>query len=758
MLEINKQSVVPDREIDQAASSPAEDLTTYLNIVRRHLPLIVLVVACTTALGLAYLFTATPKYTATARMVIDTNSLNLFQQQPTLGNLPVDSGAIETQVEVLKSKNVSLSVIKTLHLTDDPEFVASHGGLISAVVGFISSLILPAEPEAESDLISRTLEKFEKQEEISRVGLSYAMDIKFTSVNPGKAASIANAIADAYITDKLESKYEATRRASKWLQDRIKELRAQTTAATQAVVDFKQKNNIIGLGDGKLMNEQQVSDVSSQLILAKAATAEAKAKLDRIDSIMRSAVPDESVADALQDQTIINLRNEYTQIAAQEADWAARFGRNHLAVVHLRNQMANLRATIRNELKTIQAAYQSNYDIARTREQSIKSSLDNTVSESQLTNQSQVKLRELVSNEQTYQTMYNNFLQAYMQATQQETFPITDAREISPAFAPLSKSHPKTLIVLGVAIAGGMMLAFGAAMFRELTDKVFRTSRQIEDLLGVGTLAVLPIVKPAAARASFKKDGLQRADALRQHVVARSDDMLWYVVDSPFSRFTEAVRSIKVAVDLNGAVKENKVIGITSSLPNEGKSTVAANFAQLIAHAGGRVLLVDLDLRNPSLSRSLAPEAAGVVDIISGKSALNGAAWKDIATNLTFLPAGATPKMLHTNEIIASAAMKKFFEELRSLYDYIVVDLPPLAPVVDVRTTTAMIDSYVYVVEWGRTKIDIVERSLSEAPGIYDRLLGAVLNKADTAVLSRYEGYHGNYYHNKYYARYGYTE
>ena len=302
------------------------------------------------------------------------------------------------------------------------------------------------------------------------------------------------------------------------------------------------------------------------------------------------------------------------------------------------------------------------------------------------------------------------------------------------------------------------MLAFGAAMFRELTDKVFRTSRQVEELLGVGTLAVLPIVKAAGARASRKTEGRQRADATRQRVIARNDAMLWYVVNSPFSRFTEAIRSIKVAVDLNGAVKENKIIGITSSLPNEGKSTVAANFAQLIAHAGGRVLLVDLDFRNPSLSRSLAPDAAGVVDIVSGKSVFANVAWIDAATNLTFLPAGAAPKLLHTSEIVASAATKKFFDEARAAYDYIVVDLAPLAPVVDVRMTTSIIDSYVFVVEWGQTKIDVVERSLSDAPGVYDRLLGAVLNKADTSVLGRYEGYHGNYYHNKYYARYGYTE
>ena len=457
MLEVNKQSVVPDREIDQGASSPAEDLTTYINIIRRQLPLIILIVACTTALGLTYLFTATPKYTATARMVIDTHHMQLFQQQPYQVSPVIDSGAVETQVEILKSKNVSLSVIKNLHLTDDPEFVAPGGGLVGAVVGFISGIVSPDEPTAKADLSDRALGRFDKDEFISRVGLSYAMDINFTSTSPGKAAQIANAIADAYITDQLESKYQATRRASKWLQDRIKELRAQATAAQQAVVDFKNKHNIITVdnNNGQLMNEQAVAGVNSQLILARAATAEAKAKLDRINKVMAEFVPDASVADALQDQTIIKLRDKYEELSAQEADWAQRFGKNHLAVVHLRNQMAEIRNNIRNELKQIQAAYKSNYDIARAREKSIKNSLENAVSENQLTNQAQVKLSELDSNAKTHQQMYNNFLQAFMQATQQETFPITDARLISSATTPSHKVIRRHSLFLAFQLQAG---------------------------------------------------------------------------------------------------------------------------------------------------------------------------------------------------------------------------------------------------------------------------------------------------------------
>ncbi len=758
MLEVNKQAAFSDRELSPDISSPPEDFSTYINIIRRQFPTIILIIACATALGMIYLFTATPKFTATARMVIDTHKFQLFQQQgSSLGDIAVDPAMTETQVEILKSENISLAVIKDLHLTDDAEFVGPGGGLVGAVFGLISGIYSSDEPASEFELTRRALERFEKQRDIKRVGLTYVMDIAFTSVSAEKAARIANAISDAYIVDQLEAKYQATKRASIWLQDRIKELRTQATAAQRTVVAFKEKNNIVDTG-GRLMTEQQLAEVNSQLIMTKASTAEAKARLDRINDIMKQDIPDASVADALKNDTIIKLRGQYVDLAAKASEWTAKLGPNHLAVIRLRNQMQEIRHNITDELSHIQQAYKSDYDIALTREESIKKSLAGVVSETQTTNQAQVQLRELESNAQTYQAMYDNFLQAYMQATQQQSFPITEARLISAATRPLSKSHPKTLIVLAVTIAGGMMLSFGIAMFREWSDKVFRTGRQVEDILHSHCLAILPILKPTAAKVSRENARTPVDSPQQQMVVHHNEKLFWHVVDSPFSRFTEAIRSLKVAIDLNGVVKENKIIGITSSLPNEGKTTVAANFAELIAHAGGRVLLIDLDLRNPSLSRSMAPDAGGLIDVITGKLALKDAIWADRSTKLEFLPSGSTRKMLHTNEIIASAAMKRLFESLRPVYDYVIVDLPPTAPVVDVRSTTSIIDSYIYVIEWGRTKIDVVEHELSAASGVYDRLLGVVLNKADTNILGRYEGYHGNYYHNKYYARYGYTE
>lgn len=755
MLQVNKPTSEINRDFAEADGSASQTLTSYLDIVRRQFPTMVAIVSACVILALLYLFTAAPLFTSTASMVIDTRKVQLFQQQSVLGDIAVDSATVETQVEILKSENISLAVIRDLHLIEDPEFTGSGGGLLGSVIDSVGALFSDGHAPSEFELTRKALERFEKNRMIKRLGLTYVMEIGFTSKDPTKASKIANSIADAYIVDSLEAKYQATRRASVWLQDRIKELRTQASAAQKAVVDFKTANNIVDTG-GRLMNEQQLAEVNSQLVMAHAATAEAKARMDRINDILKQEIPDASVADALKNDTIVKLRGQYVDMASKESIWSMKYGSDHLAAVNLRRQMAEIKKNIIDELKRIQESYKSDYDIAMTREDAIKSSLANVVSESQLTNQAQVQLRELESNAQSYQAMYDNFLQRYMESVQQQSFPITEARVISAATTPLKKSYPKTLIILAAALGGGLIVSFGAAMARELSDKVFRTTSQVEEMLGANCISILPTLSAATPTGKDFAKGLSSKFSKKANP---EPDLLRYVIDNPLSRFSEAVRSLKVAVDLNSIVRENRVLATTSTLPNEGKSTLSTNLAQLMAHGGARVILVDADLRNPSLSRALVPDAKlGLVDVVGKKAQLADAVIVDSQTKLSILPAGLTSKLLHTNEILASQAMHALVTQLRSQFDYVVLDMPPMAPVVDVRVTSSYVDSYVFVVEWGKTNIDVVRHNLRGSPEIQDKLLGVVLNKADTKALARYESYHGRYYYQKYYARYGYVE
>ncbi|MFT4115674.1 polysaccharide biosynthesis tyrosine autokinase [Bradyrhizobium sp.] len=787
--------MVPDGSDDAV---PITDLIDQLTgFVRRQFPIFIFFVACSLAVGAVYIFTTPPSFTSHAMLLIDSSKLRVLQgQEAPLGDIPIDTSQVETQVEILKSEGIGLSVIKDLNLTQDPEFTGVGGGVLGVVRGLFAA------PDVKSDtaLTRGALGTFLSQRTVSRVGRTYVLDIGFTSLDPNRAAAIANAIADAYIVDQLESKYQATRRASRWLQDRIKELRQQVSDADRAVQDYKEKNNIVSVNGGsgggtRLLGEQQLEELNSQLGGARAAAEEAKARLERITQVLKKDAPDATmdatVADSLKNEVITRLRNNYLDLAAKESIWSARYGSNHLAAVNLRTQMAELRRSILDELGRIAEGYKSDYEIAKSRVEGLEQNLKSLITNSQTTNRDRLGLRDLESTAKVYHTLYDNFLQRYMEAIQQQSFPITEARVISAAAPPTQKSGPKPFLALGIATLIGVILSFGAAVLREAVDQVFRTARHIESLLQVTCLAVLPKLRSSAiSPATRDKNGLfagrkgdsagidprpsdvivmskrspgdAAAEAVqvppeRRMKFASNREFLREVVDQPLSAFAEAFRSIKIAADI-GSVN-HRVIGVTSTLPGEGKSTVAANFAELIAHSGKRVILVDGDLRNPTLSRSLKPDAkAGLIEVIGGELSLKDVACYDEQTGLAFVPTRLKARIAHTNEILASDEFKTLIDSLRATYDYVIIDLPPLAPVVDVRATTKVVDSYLYVVEWGKTRKSLVQQQLLSAPEIYELLLGVVLNKADINVLGRYEGHYGGYHAKRYYGQYGYTE
>lgn len=374
--------------------------------------------------------------------------------------------------------------------------------------------------------------------------------------------------------------------------------------------------------------------------------------------------------------------------------------------------------------------------------------------------EAQIELSELEGKAQTYRALHDNFVQRYMEAVQQESYPISEARLIASASPPLNKSSPKTLLALAIAVGAGFLLGLGIGQLREYLDRVFRTRAQVELKLHTDCIAIVPelaetAVKPAPAASRAKKD--DASDDAGRRILVQSRNPLWHVIGSPFSRFTEAMRAIKIAIDLKEVGKPNKVIAFTSTLPNEGKSTIAASLAQLIAHAGISTILVDCDLRNPSLTRLLAPDATtGFFDLIKGDAQIEDVVWVDQSTGLEFLPQAMKTCSAHTDEALSSEATTSLFDKLRERYEYIFVDCSPLTPVVDVRATSLFVDSYVYVIEWGQARFDIVEHALKEAGGVYEKLVGAVLNKVDIKALGRFDGYGASYYYNKHYKKYGY--
>src|SRR6516162_7090455 len=758
-----KAPTLPDLGAQTPAPGPdyislGELLRIFTGFLYRQYPVIGVAFLLIMALAAVYLFTTPPSFTAVAKLMIDSSrKVQPFQQM--IGDISPESWSVDSQVEVLQSENVALAVIKELHLTEDLDFVAPNDGLFSTIKGFMLNPFGSSEGQPSEFALTRAaIGRLQSHLFISRAGLTYVMNIGFRSHNPRRAAQVANAVAEAYINDQLDAKYQATRRAGDWMRDRIKELRDQSTNADRAVVDFKVKNNIVAAG-GRLMNEQQLSELNTSLIQARAQTAEAKAKLDRIEEILRSGVevPDATVTDSLRNEVITKLRSQYLDYSRKAAEYSAKYGSSHLAVANLRSQMREIRKVIFDELGRIAQTYQSDYEIAKARDESISRSLDGIVAVSQTANQAQIALRELESSAQSYRSLHDNFLQRYMESVQQQSFPITEARLITTATPPMGPSNPRTMFVLMVAAAGGVIVGSGLGLLRDIADRVFRTSDQVASILHADCIAVVPKVKgPVTLRPCQPRIDYA---GLEHRIIKRDQSLFWAVIDAPISRFAESMRAIKIAADLNGSVNGSKVLAFTASLPNEGKSTAAMALAQSIANVGGRVVVLDADLRNPGLSRKLIPEAkVGLLEVLANRVRLEDALCVDPDTRLAFLPAVVNERIAYSSEVLASAGTKILFERLRQSYKYIIIDLPPLAPVVDVRAMTHLVDSFVFVIEWGRTKIDVVERALTTAPGVYDNLLGVVLNKADLNLLGRYESHCRDYFYNRHYEPYGYVD
>jgi succinoglycan biosynthesis transport protein ExoP len=761
MLQFNKTHPAAEdyRRVATQENSPTELLERLFGIVRRRYVVILFVGALTMALALIYVVTATPRYLAVATMFIDRGKVQPFSQQQILIDNPIDSTAIESQIEIIKSDAIALSVINNLHLTDDPEFGGSIDKSMGTKFGLFSGLFYSN--GKSSDLSSNVLESFKPRVSAIRVGYSFVIAISFISDKPERAAQIANAIVEAYINDQLEARYEVARRANVWLQGRLEELQRQTAASDRAVADFKAKNNLVDVGKGQSADEQMVSQLNTQLLEARAQTSTAKARLDRIEQIVNAAgdinnaQATGTVADTLNSGIINQLRTRYLELVNREADLSARVGSNHLAAVNMQRQIREIRNSILDELKRISETYKSDFEIAKQRQTDVEKRLANAVSDSNSAGQAQGTLNELESKARSYHSLYDNLLQRYTELNQQESLPMTEARFVTRASPPRGKAYPKTRLILAGALFAGLALGFGVGFLREMLDSVFRTTKQVVAALHTNCLAVIPLAEmtPASSSPAVSEQKLQLEPAGLRSIIRRSS-IMWTVNDSPLSRFAEAVRAVKLAVDLS-VPEKSKVIGITSALPNEGKSTISANLAVLMAQVGARVLLVDGDLRNPSLSRALAPVAkCGILEVVSGKSSLKEVVWTDPSTNLAFLPATMPFRLAHSNEIFSNNLTKQLFKELRQSYDYIIIDLSPLVPVVDVRATTDLVDAYLLVVEWGQTKIKLVEHALSEAENVYENLLGVVLNKANMDMVHRYDGYLEGYYHNKHFARY----
>ncbi|QRM56449.1 polysaccharide biosynthesis tyrosine autokinase [Sinorhizobium sp. BG8] len=732
MLQINNSRMAPPATglwaSDASPVSPI-DFDKGIAAMRRQWPI---VAACTLAaglLGLIYVIAAIPLYTTRTSILIDRQYGAAIQQLSGSAGLLDEEVSVLSQIELLKSEAIGLAVVNRLHLAD--ETAAAPSNMFLALNRWIFGTTgnpakRPAADEGEGRRRA-ALETIRANMAVTRAGRSRVLEISYVSPSPELSQRVAAAIADAYLADRISSRYEATRQASDWLLARMEELKQRAVSSDLSVQKFRTEHGLVATNvEGRLVSDQQLTELNSALIEARAAAAQAAARYERIQTLIAGNREEAVVAEVLGGTISNTLREKYLSAAKREAEILARLGAGHVQVQRLRGEMEEYRRQMFDELLRIAQGNRSELDIARSRVQSLTESVAQATLVSASAKENEVQLRELERESETYRNVYEAFLRRYQEAVQQQSFPVADARIISRAVVPDRPSHPKKMLVIPLALLIGAGAGAFAGAYREYRERSFRTGSDVRQALDLPFIGGIPLLKaedekPSADGLSFHPRSVRKANAMVDHVI-----------DHPFSRFTETLRGTRIAVDLALPGKAAKIIGIISLLPAEGRSTIAINLAELLAAEGARTLLIDADLRNAGATKVIGEHAtAGLGEALVDERSIRDLLLVNPKTRLAFLPATAGPLGSRSSVLLASSRMNHLLEQASASFDYIVLDLPPLAPVADARAVAPHVNAFVLVAEWGRTNRYALQEALFSDRSIAAKCVGAILSKID---------------------------
>lgn len=745
------------------------DLREIIGVFRRRSRVILGVAALVLAIVGVHTFTAIPRYSATAQVLLDLRKKNVVEMESVLSGLPADTNMVNTEVEVLKSPALAARVFETLNLQNDPEFnpglkeSADFGGLTALFRrgGNAQDNSLPAPaggrtgaPNADSRAQSaydNLALAFMRKMTVRRVGLTYVVEISFSSQSPQKAALIANAFAEEYIESQIAAKLDANVRANEWLAQRLTQLRDDLRAADQQAARYRAEK---GLTDAKgvTLNEQQLAELNAQLIQARADLAGKQARLERVSMLVRSGGDVGTVAEVVQSATISNLRDQQAQVVRRRAELSSKYGPRHPEIVKVDSEVDDMEAQIHNEVDRIVASLENEMRIARERVRSMESSLQALEAASSQDNQDFVELRQLEREAEAARVLYETFLSRFKETSEASLFEDADARIVARASAPTIPSWPnkKRNMILALALAGA--LGAGVAYVIEFFDNGLRTNGEIERATGLPVLASVPMI--------MQRRGRKRRRGLGKIKIQDLD------ADKPLFPFTESWRSLATAIALFDVDSAPRTILITSALPGEGKTTASLYYGREIARAGKSVVVVDCDLRRASLTVALlrmkkfkaqvqSKLSAGLVELLAGECSVNDALIQNADATLSFIPLAKRPS--NPSSMLMSEAFIKLLATLRERFDYVILDSAPVLPIADSRMLAGKVDVVIFALRWEHTPKQAVLEALRELKSAKARIAGVLLTQVDMRKQRRYGYADSGYYYGKCgkYGKYG---
>ncbi|MFC7334002.1 GumC family protein [Rhodocista pekingensis] len=687
----------------------------------------------------------TPTYTATSTVMIEPRQQRTLDVEAVVSGLPPDVETIQGEIAIITSRGLAQKVIDKLDLARLPEFnptLAAEMGLdggpldgltdgLRGIVGWVGGLF-GAEParrgpdDPEAELRTRVVNRFLDRLSAAPRGRSRVIQIAFTSTDRQLAASVANTVADLYILEQLEAKYEATQRATDWLSARLTDLRARTEAAERAVEEYRARAGLLQGENTTTLATQELSRLNTELVILRSATVEAEARLRAAERAQGTTDASSLPMTVLQSPLIQSLQSQQIELNRRYADLSETFGERHPQIINIKAEMAELATRIRGEVNKIIGGLRNEVAIARERQSVVEKELEQMKTAAGERGTSLVQLRSLEEEAASNRLLLNTLMERFNETTLQQDLQQADVRLISPAPVPQAPSAPNKPLLVGLALFFSLVLGVVLAFIAEQLDQGFRSSEQLAAATGLPALGMLPVI------GRRQRAGIAPAD---------------FFLRKPRSAFGEAVSSAVASLFLGGTGdRRPRTVMVTSALPNEGKSTTSINLARAVAQSGLRTLLIDADLRRPTLHTQLGLTLQpGLVEYLQDKATFEEIIQRDPRSSLDVIPAGG--HVANPVHFLAADRTRTFLQGLTKYYDFVVVDSSPVMVVSDSRILARYVDETVFVVRWARTRREHVLHALRQLLEAGGELGGVLLTMVNTRRHADYSFGDSGQYH-----------
>jgi capsular exopolysaccharide synthesis family protein len=625
----------------------------------------------------------------------------------------------ETQYKVITSRAVAQRVLDKLLLAQNLRFLG------------VSKIADPVEREKKRQQID-PVEILQRNLKVEPVKDSRVVRVRYEDPDPDLAALIANTFAEAYIAENLAVKVSTTRSASDWLEQQLADLESKLEKTGQALFEFKKLNDILSTSweDRQSMVSQRLTAINDALTKARIQKAQLSARNEAIQALGDKLDTGGEVAESLQpvaeSQTIQQLKLRYLEASADCAEVRERYLEHHPKAEGCLGKVAAARDVLRHEIRTVLSAAQKEYQEVTQTERKLLALYNDTKSEAFNFNQHEREYTELKRAYDNNQRLYDLVLKRLKDTGMTGLLQTSNVRILDRARPNIKPLRPKVQQNIILAVLLGLLGGIGLAFAAEYLDATITSQDQIEEKLGLTFLGIVPRIEKG-------KEGTAHQDLV--------------VYAQPKSAVAECLRSVRTNLQFMSPEKPLRTILVTSSGPQEGKTTTAAALAETMAGSGNRVLLVDADMRRPRIHRIFGlPNTTGLSALIVGEEKLENAVQPTVVPNLFILPCGPIPP--NPAELLQTEGFKSVLAEMCRSFDRVILDSPPIGVVADAAVLSTGVDGTLLVLKAGRTSRDAAKQGIKQLRDVNARLFGAVLNDLDLQDQK-----YGQYYH---YYRYGY--